>query len=152
VVLLGAVVVATLPEWRQQTMQGRLAPGSNFVYALQVLKLLWQAQQRGDAVTVPQLHSALHIRYERIEIILDTMQRASWVNRAAPVGWVLHRNPATIPWRMFTNCSCLIRNYRCRMSSPNWYRWCAPSAIASGVRRKCQWLICSRRGCRRRNE
>ncbi len=96
VVLLGAVVVASLPEWRQQTIQGRLAPGSNFMYALQVLRALWQAQQRGGVVTVPQLHSHLHIRYERIEAILDTMQRASWVNRALPVGWVLHRNPSTI--------------------------------------------------------
>ncbi len=96
VVLLGAVVVAALPEWRQQSEQGRLAPGSNFVYAIQVLKVLWQAQQRGDVVTVPGLHSTLHMRYERIEAILDTMQRASWVNRAVPAGWVLNRNPATI--------------------------------------------------------
>lgn len=96
VVLLGAVVVAALPEWRQQSVQGRLAPGSNFVYALQVLKELWQAQQRGAVVTVAQLHSALHIRYERIEAILETMQRATWVNRSMPVGWVLQRNPATI--------------------------------------------------------
>jgi membrane protein len=96
VVLLGAIVVATLPEWRQQTLHGRLAPGSNFVYALQVLKALWQAQQRGAMATVPQLHGALHIRYERIETLLETMQRAAWVNRAAAAGWVLHRNPATI--------------------------------------------------------
>jgi membrane protein len=96
VVLLGAVAVASLPEWRQQTVQGRLAPGSNFVYALQVLKALWLAQQRGDVVTVPQLHGNLHIRYERLEAILDAMQRASWVNRAVPAGWVLHRNPETI--------------------------------------------------------
>ncbi len=96
VVLLGAVVVAALPEWRQQSAQGRLAPGSNFVYALQVMKALWQAQQRGDVVTVPALHANLHIRYERIESILETMQRAAWVNRALPAGWVLHRNPATI--------------------------------------------------------
>ncbi len=96
VVLLGAAVVASLPEWRQHSVQGRLAPGSNFVYALQVLKALWQAQQRGEVVTVPQLHSNLHMRYERIEAILDAMQNASWVNRALPAGWVLSRNPAAI--------------------------------------------------------
>jgi membrane protein len=96
VVLLGAVIVASLPEWRQHSVQGRLAPGSNFVYALQVLKALWQAQQRGEVVTVPQLHSNLHMRYERIEAILDTMQNASWVTRALPAGWMLSRNPATI--------------------------------------------------------
>jgi len=96
VVLLGAEVVATLPEWRQQSIQGRLAPGSNFVYALQVLKVLWRAQQKGDIVTVPQLHSVLRMRYERIEAILETMQHAAWVNRVMPMGWVLHRNATTI--------------------------------------------------------
>jgi len=96
VVLLGAMLVATLPEWRQQTLHGRLAPGSNFVYALQVLKALWQAQQRGGMATVQQLHGALHIRYERIETLLETLLRASWVNRVDAAGWVLQRDPATI--------------------------------------------------------
>jgi membrane protein len=96
VVLLGAVVVAALPEWRQGSVPGRLAPGSNFVYALQVLKALWQAQQGGGVMTVPQLHGNLHLRYERIEALLETMQRASWVHRAVPTGWILHRNPDTI--------------------------------------------------------
>jgi membrane protein len=66
------------------------------VYALQVLRALWQAQQRGEVVTVPQLHNTLHLRYERIEAILESMQQAAWVNRALPSGWVLHRNPSTI--------------------------------------------------------
>jgi membrane protein len=96
VVLLGAVVVASLPEWRQQTVHGRLAPGSNFVYALQVLKALWQAQQDGGVVSVPQLHATLHLRFERIEALLDAMQRALWVVRAAPAGWVLKRSLASI--------------------------------------------------------
>ncbi len=96
VVLFGAVVVAALPEWRQESVPGRHPPGSNFVYALQVLKALWQAQQRGDVVTVPQLHNSLRMRYERIELVLETMQRVSWVNRAEPTGWVLVRNPDTL--------------------------------------------------------
>jgi membrane protein len=96
VVLLGAVVVAALPEWRQQSLLGRPAPGSNFVHALQVLKALWQAQQHGGVVTVPQLHGTLHIRFERIEALLESMQRAAWVSRAAPAGWVLNRSPAAI--------------------------------------------------------
>lgn len=96
VVLAGAVLVATLPEWRQQSVQGRLAPGSNFVYALQVLKALWQAQARADVVTVPQLHGALDLSYERIEALLDNLERAGWVRRALPAGWVLHRDPAAI--------------------------------------------------------
>ena len=96
VVLLGAVVTAALPEWRQRTLQGRHAPGSNFMYALQVLKALWLAQKEGGTVTVPSLHGALQMRFERIEAILESMRAAGWVNRAPPLGWVLVRNPGTI--------------------------------------------------------
>ena len=96
VLLLGAVVAAALPEWRQQTVQGRSAPGSNFVYALQVLKALWQAQRRGGVVTVSALHSTLHLRFERIEALLETLQRAAWIIRAPPAGWVLQRNLDTV--------------------------------------------------------
>ena len=96
VVLLGAVVVAALPEWRRHSLQGRPAPGSNFVYALQILKALWTAQQQGSMVTLVKLHTMLNIRYERIEGILETMQRAGWIARVQPAGWVLHRNPEAI--------------------------------------------------------
>ena len=96
VVLLGAVVVATLPEWRQQTAQGRLAPGSNFMLALQILQLLWEAQQRGTGVTVPQLHRVLRFRYERIESLLDALQQAAWVNRVGASGWMLRRDLKSI--------------------------------------------------------
>ncbi len=96
VVLLGAVVVATLPEWRQQTVQSTPAPGSDFMFALQALHLLWDAQQRGTGVTVPQLHQVLRIRYERIESLLDTLQQAGWIHRAVQKGWVLCRDLNTI--------------------------------------------------------
>jgi membrane protein len=96
VVLLGAVVVATLPEWRQETLHGRLAPGTNYLFALQVLRVLWQAQQSGSVVTVSQLHAALRIRYERIEALLDAMHSAAWVKRASASGWVLGASPASI--------------------------------------------------------
>jgi len=94
VVIAGAVLVATLPEWRQQVLQGQLVPGSRFVYALQVLKLLWQAN--GNTVTLPQLHSALNLSYERIEALLEVMEDAGWVKRVHATGWVLHLDVETI--------------------------------------------------------
>ncbi len=96
VVLLGAMVVAALPEWRQQTPLGQPAPGSNFIYALQILKALWQAQQRAGSLTVSQLHGLLRIRFERVEAILETLLHAAWIGRAASSGWVLLRDPASI--------------------------------------------------------
>lgn len=96
VVLVGAVTVATLPEWRERSVQGQLAPGSPFLYGLQALKLLAQARQTGGVVTLAQLHAALRLRYERVERLLEAMERAGWVSHATPAGWVLERDPADI--------------------------------------------------------
>ena len=96
VVLFGAVVVAALPEWRQRASPGRGAPGSDFMYALQILKILWQAQQRGQVISLVRLHDQLRLRYERVEAILELMRREAWVSPATPAGWVLCRNPQTI--------------------------------------------------------
>ncbi len=96
VVLFGAVVVAALPEWREGVGRGRRMPGSDYFDALQVLKILWQAQQQGDAVGLPRLHRAVRAPTERIEAILDALVGAGWVSREAPLGWVLYRDPQTI--------------------------------------------------------
>jgi membrane protein len=96
VVLAGAVVVATLPEWRRQAVWGRLAPGMHFIYALQMLKLLWKARERGEGVTLAQMHNALNIGYERIEMLLGVMEQAGWVRRGDATGWGLYRDAHTI--------------------------------------------------------
>jgi len=96
VVLSGAVVVAALPEWRARASYARRLPGSDFFDALQILKTLWHAHRKGEVVRLPQLHGAVKIGMERIETILDTMSGAGWVSQAAPAGWVLSRDPATI--------------------------------------------------------
>jgi len=96
VVLFGAVVVAALPEWRERVGQGRTMPGIDFFGALQILKILWQAQRDGQAVGLPRLHRAVRASTERIEALLDAMVGAAWVSRVAPAGWVLNRAPDTI--------------------------------------------------------
>ncbi|OGA39003.1 MAG: hypothetical protein A3G24_10915 [Betaproteobacteria bacterium RIFCSPLOWO2_12_FULL_62_13] len=96
VVLFGAVMVAALPEWRQRVGQGRTMPGADFFDALQILKILWQAQRQGEAVSLQRLHSAVRAPTERIEAILEAMVGAAWVSRVVPPGWVLNRDPDTI--------------------------------------------------------
>ena len=96
VVLFGAVVVAALPEWRERVGQGRATPGIDFFDALQILKILWQAQQQGEAVGMQRLHGAVRAPTERIEAMLDAMVGAAWVSRAIPTGWVLNRDPDSI--------------------------------------------------------
>jgi membrane protein len=96
VVLSGAVVVAALPEWRARAGHARAMPGAEFFDALQILKILWQAQRRGAAVGLQDLHSAVRMPTERIEAVLDAMVGAAWVSRVVPQGWVLNRDPDTI--------------------------------------------------------
>jgi len=96
VVLFGAVVVATLPEWRERVGQGRTMPGADFFDALQILRILWQAQRDGQTVGLQRLHGAVRAPTERIEAIVDAMVGAAWVSRVLPAGWVLNRDPDTI--------------------------------------------------------
>lgn len=96
VVVSGAVVVATLPEWRERAGQTQTVPGSVFFDALQILKVLWRAHREGEVVALRRLHGTVRLRMERIEAILDAMIGAAWVIRALPSGWVLSRDPAAI--------------------------------------------------------
>lgn len=96
VVIFGAVVVASLPEWRDGAGQARPVPGSDFFDALQILKILWRAHSSGEIVVLPELLAAATVRIDQVENILDTMIGAGWVSRTAPSGWVLHRDPTSI--------------------------------------------------------
>lgn len=96
VVILGAVVAAALPEWRAGTVHRAAAPGSEFFDALQILRVLWCAHQKGEIVKPAQLLEAATVRVEQLESILDTMVSAGWASRTVPAGWAMHRDPATI--------------------------------------------------------
>jgi membrane protein len=97
VVVFGAVVVAVLPEWREKAGRADPAPGTDFFDALQILKVLWHAHREGKVVRLSDLFGIVKVRIERIEAILEAMTGATWITRAAPRGWVLIRDPATIP-------------------------------------------------------
>lgn len=96
VVIFGAVVVASLPEWRDGAGQARPVPGSDFFDALQILKILWRAHRSGEVVLLGQVLAAATVRIEQVESILELMIGAGWVSRTTPMGWVLHRDPAGI--------------------------------------------------------
>jgi membrane protein len=96
VVIFGAVVVASLPEWREAAGRRRPAPGGDFFDALQILKMLWHAHQSGQPVTLSELLGAATVRIENVESILETMVGSGWVRRTLPNGWVLHRDSETI--------------------------------------------------------
>jgi len=95
VVLLGGVVTAVMPEWRERASQVELVPGSQFLDALQIVRLLWEAHHEGDIATVYQLHKVIKLPIDRIEAILDAMSRARWVGRVGR-GWVLIKDAGEV--------------------------------------------------------
>jgi len=95
VVLLGAVVAAIMPEWRERTSQAGAVVGGQFLDALQILRALWEAHRTGEIVTVFQLHGVVRLPVNRIEAALDEMSAAHWAARAGR-GWALIKDAAEI--------------------------------------------------------
>lgn len=95
VVLSGALVVAVLPEWREQAWQGESAPGTQFFDALHILGLLWIAHRDGNLLTLRRLHAMVRLRIDQIEAILDEMSAARWVGSVG-AGWSLIKDPREI--------------------------------------------------------
>ena len=95
IVLSGAVAAAVMPDWRERASQVEPVPGAQFLDALQILRLLWEAHRTGEIVTVSRLHVAVKLPIDRIEAILDTMNAAHWAGRVAH-GWTLMKDAAEI--------------------------------------------------------
>ena len=95
VVLLGAAAAAVMPEWRERAAQVDSAPGTQFLDALQILRVLWEAHHRGEVVTVMQLHGVVKLPVDRIEAVLEAMSAVRWTARVAN-GWALIRDAAAV--------------------------------------------------------
>jgi membrane protein len=95
VVLFGAVTAAVLPEWRERATQVEAVPGAQFLDALQILRVLWEAHRRGEVVTALRLHGTVKLPYDRMEAALYAMGAAHWTGRVAN-GWALIKDPAEI--------------------------------------------------------
>ena len=95
VVLFGAVVAAVMPEWRERAAQIDLVPGAQFLDALQILRVLWEAHRKGEIVTVMRLHGIVKLPFDRIEAALYAMSDAHWTGRVAN-GWALIKDAAGV--------------------------------------------------------
>ena len=95
VVMSGAVVAAVLPEWRERASQVEAVPGAQFLDALQILRMLWEAHRAGEIVTVYRLHAVVKLPIDRLEAVLDAMSGAGWAGRVDK-GWSLTRDAGEI--------------------------------------------------------
>ncbi|MEY2770079.1 MAG: hypothetical protein RIQ38_498 [Pseudomonadota bacterium] len=80
VVLLGAVVAASLPEMGRHGLRRADAPGDALRVALQVLQALDLARQDGrKGLTTPTLMHALRLRHQDLSSVLETLQALDWI-------------------------------------------------------------------------
>lgn len=95
VVLLGAVIAASLSHWRTPVMRDTsgLAQTLN---ALRILKCLIQGLESGQVHTLPTLSKALLLGYEPLEKILEKLASVDMVRKAQGEGWMLMRDTSHI--------------------------------------------------------
>ncbi len=87
-ILLGAVVAASLPYWR--TPESRYLPAVvQLLDALRVLKLMSVGMQQGVVMTIPVLSSLLHLGFYTLEEIMDRLAGAGLVCKAEGQGWIM---------------------------------------------------------------
>ena len=99
VILLGAVVVAVLPQWRFNARRPQLGDGGTLYRALRLVERLSEARKEAQAPTIPQLVQASGIAEEEVERLLETMSVPGWTRRIGPAGWVLARDLDTLTLR-----------------------------------------------------
>ncbi|MGH8751386.1 MAG: YihY family inner membrane protein [Burkholderiales bacterium] len=92
VILLGGVIAASLANWRGDGAAQPRAPGYQFYEALRILQALHQSLQTGEIVSLPKLRKQLHLGMDELEELLQRLNDARWVRKAAGEGWVLARD------------------------------------------------------------
>jgi membrane protein len=92
VVLSGAIVTATLPNFRARGFSLGRDPASQFVGAVKLLKLLAAAHQKGEVLALSDLSRSLGFSWEATEPLLDRLETTGWVCKVAGSGWVLRRD------------------------------------------------------------
>jgi membrane protein len=100
VVLLGAVVAATLPDWRTARLTGKRSPGmrpaQRVALAVGLLRELHRARGSGREVSRRRLLDALPVSGPMIDDLLDALRRHRYVVRTSADRWVLSRDLSAV--------------------------------------------------------
>ena len=89
VVLVGAVITATLPHFKDYHFHMNKLPGSSFYEALVILRALVIAQRTGRSLKVKEIRNQTHMSIDQCEEILEALSRAGWAAKLSTNGWVL---------------------------------------------------------------
>ena len=94
VTTLGAVVVATLPDyWLLRAMRAR-PPGTDYRDALDVLIAVAEARRRGEVPDGYRIAAEVRLPLARCENLLESLQQAGWVGQLGRDRWILVRDPS----------------------------------------------------------
>ncbi len=92
--LLGAAVAAVLPEWRRGARSVGWFPGSDFVHALLIVRVLMVARMR--VVSFPEIMEHSYGPAERVESVIHQLEGHWLIRRSEARGWILSADPATL--------------------------------------------------------
>lgn len=98
VVLLGAVLAASLTEWRDaggRPIRTPLATGPRLATALRVLGMLHARSQRGGSVSRAKLLRSAEGGDAVLDAILNNLRDGGFIDEASRGGWVLSRDLAS---------------------------------------------------------
>lgn len=96
VVLLGAVMVAVLPQWRLGEERAGARGDSAFFRALVLIEQLDAARRRSAAPRAGELALSAGMLEDAADTLLDAMENKGWVRRVEPGGWVLAADLGTL--------------------------------------------------------
>ncbi|MDR1662369.1 MAG: YihY family inner membrane protein [Azoarcus sp.] len=97
VVLLGALVTATLPVFAERRRVVAVFPGCEAWAAVTMLLQLAEAQRNGHPVSFAALRDRAPLSERHAEAVLGKLAEAGWASRTDDGDWVLTRAPAQIP-------------------------------------------------------
>ena len=100
IVLFGAVVTASLPEWRSGKLFGArtdtMIPGQRLAVSVAVLRELSEAARLGVGIRISTLVHRVPISGAMMEDTLDALRRARFVERTSADAWLLSRDLSTV--------------------------------------------------------
>lgn len=96
VILLGAVIAASLSHWRSGAWQVKRAASRRMYDALRILEVLYMAHQRGQPASLQELRRAVNMGFDDLEAILEVLRSANWTRRVAGNAWALIKDPERI--------------------------------------------------------
>jgi membrane protein len=96
VILLAAVLVAVLPQWRLGVERSGPGGETGFFRALRLIELLHVARRQAETPGVSRLAMRSGMTEEAADTLLEAMESKGWVRRVEPAGWILALDLASL--------------------------------------------------------